>query len=204
MNARSFKLSGIIGAAFTFLFGAELHFFYDQSGGHVLSVLFGAVNESTWEHIKIFIAPYVVWAILELAYLRPSFKAFAVGKVVGLYVIPIGIIALFYSYTAIVGTNYLWADILISLIVCALAQLVSQKVYSLGQDAARWFAPSLIALVLMAVMYFSFTAVPPKALLFRDPVTGNYGIPGSNPETSSIDNASLVYSQFSRLSLSCT
>lgn len=192
MNTKSYKLSGIIGTVFMFLLGSELHFFYDQSGGHVLSVLFGAVNESTWEHIKIFLAPYIVWGILELAYLRPSFKAFVVGKVVGLYVIPIGIISLFYSYTAIAGTNYLWADILISLVVCALSQYISQTVYSFGSAAARWFAPSLIALVLMAVMYFSFTAVPPKALLFLDPITGNYGIPGSSLEASSLDNAAFI------------
>lgn len=192
MNKKSFKLSGVIGTVFTFLLGAELHFFYDQSGGHVLSVLFGAVNESTWEHIKIFIAPYIIWAILELAYLRPSFKAFVVGKVAGLYSIPIGIIVLFYSYTAIVGTHLLWADILIAFIVCAFAQYISQMVYACGCKAARWFAPSLIALVLMAVMYFSFTSVPPKALLFRDPVTGNYGIPGSSLETSGVENAALI------------
>ncbi|MGN1111874.1 MAG: DUF6512 family protein [Acutalibacteraceae bacterium] len=192
MNKKSFRLSGVIGTVFTFVLGTELHFFYDQSGGHVLSVLFGAVNESTWEHIKIFIAPYIIWAILELAYLRPSFKAFVVGKVIGLYSIPIGIIVLFYSYTAIVGTHILWADILIAFIACAFAQYISQKVYAYGDKAARWFAPSLIALVLMAVMYFSFTAVPPKALLFRDPVTGNYGIPGSSLETSGVENASLI------------
>ena len=192
MNKKSFRLSGVIGTVFTFLLGTELHFFYDQSSGHVLSVLVGAVNESTWEHIKIFIAPYVIWAILELAYLRPSFKAFVVGKVVGLYSIPISIIVLFYSYTAIVGTHLLWADILIAFIACVFAQYISQRVYACGSKAARWFAPSLIALVLMAVMYFSFTSVPPKALLFRDPVTGNYGIPGSSLETSGVENASLI------------
>lgn len=194
MNAKSFKTSCIIGSVFTFLAGAELHFFYDQSGGHVLSILFGAVNESTWEHIKIFIAPYVVWAILELAYLHPSFKAFVVGKVAGLYVIPIGIITLFYSYTAIAGSNYLWADILISLIVCVAAQVVSWIVYGKGQKAAHWFMPAVIALILIAVMYFSFTAVPPKAEIFRDPVTGSYGIPNSGYSIgeASVDNASFI------------
>lgn len=194
MNEKSFKTSCIIGSVFTFLAGAELHFFYDQSGGNVLSILFGAVNESTWEHIKIFIAPYVVWAILELAYLRPGFKAFVVGKVAGLYVIPIGIITLFYSYTAVAGTNYLWADILISLIVCTAAQAVSWIVYCKGQKVARWFMPAVVALILIAVMYFSFTAVPPKAELFRDPVTGSYGIPNSGYSLGEayVDNARFI------------
>lgn len=194
MNIKSFKASCIIGSVFTFLVGSELHFFYEQSGGHVLSILFGAVNESTWEHIKIFIAPYVVWAILELAYLRPSFKPFVVGKVLGLYVFPIGIITLFYSYTAIVGTHFLWADILIAFIVCVLAQCISHKVYTLGKKAARWFTLALTALVLMAVMYFSFTAVPPKAELFRDPATNSYGIPNSGYGSgmTSFDNASFI------------
>lgn len=194
MNIKSFKASCLIGSVFIFLAGTELHFFYEQSGGHVLSILFGAVNESTWEHIKMFIAPYVVWSILELAYLRPSFKAFVVGKVLGLYVFPVGIITLFYSYTAIVGAHFLWADILIALIVCVLAQCISHKVYFLGKKSARFFTLALTALVLMAVMYFSFTAVPPRAELFRDPVTNSYGIPNSGYGTgdSPTKNASFI------------
>lgn len=184
----------LLGAVFTFLLGTELHFFYDQTGGHVLSVLFGAVNESTWEHIKIFIAPYIIWAILELAYLRPSFKKFVVAKVVGLYVIPIGIITLFYSYTAIAGANFFWADILIAVIVCLLSNLVSCCVYTHWEKAERWFMPAIIALLLIAVMYFTFTAVPPKAELFRDPITNSYGIPDADRNSGYVspENASFI------------
>lgn len=192
MNTKSLKRSCTLGAIFVLLAGTELHFFYEQSGGHVLSILFGAVNESTWEHIKVFLAPYVVWSILELAHLRPNFKAFVVGKVVGLYIFPLGIITLFYSYTALTGDNLLFADILISIIVCFTAQFVSFRIYMLDAKAAKWFTPAIAALILMAVMYFSFTAVPPMAELFRDPTTGKYGIPDSGYSPVPIENAELI------------
>lgn len=179
MRKVSFRTAGIAGVAFTFLTGCLLHFFYDLSGGHILAVLFGAVNESVWEHIKLFIAPYVVWSVFELCCLTPSFKPYVVGRVVGLYVFPVGIITLYYSYTAVLGTHLLWLDILISLFVCILAQLISYRVYLCGNLAAKWFPLAIAGLVLMGVMYFTFTAVPPRVELFRDPVSGSYGIPNS-------------------------
>ena len=187
-------ISLIAGAVFTFAFASLLHFFYEFSGGSMLSILFGSVNESTWEHIKLFIAPYFVWAIIELAYLRPSFKPFVVGKVVGLFSFPAVITILFYTYTAIAGSSYFIADILISVFAVFFAQWISYKVYELGDKAAKWFPIALVALVLLAVMYFSFTAVPPKAELFRDPITGGYGIPSSGYDRGAavLENADLI------------
>ena len=41
------------GFLFTAAVGALLHFSYDWSGGTVLAAAFSAVNESTWEHMKL-------------------------------------------------------------------------------------------------------------------------------------------------------
>ena len=45
------------GFLFTAAVGALLHFTYDWSGGTVLAAAFSAVNESTWEHMKLLFFP---------------------------------------------------------------------------------------------------------------------------------------------------
>ena len=46
------------GFLFTAAVGALLHFTYDWSGGTVLAAAFSAVNESTWEHMKLLLDVY--------------------------------------------------------------------------------------------------------------------------------------------------
>ena len=43
----------LIGFAFTGAVGTLLHFVYEWTGGNPLIAAFCAVNESTWEHMKL-------------------------------------------------------------------------------------------------------------------------------------------------------
>lgn len=47
----------IIGIIFISIIGTLLHFMYEFSGHNKIVSLFAAVNESTWEHIKIALTP---------------------------------------------------------------------------------------------------------------------------------------------------
>lgn len=40
--------------------GALLHFLYELSGCNKVVAIFAAVNESTWEHIKICLTPTIL------------------------------------------------------------------------------------------------------------------------------------------------
>lgn len=73
------------GVIFTFAAGTLLHFCYELSNHSVWSILIAAVNESVWEHIKIFILPYLFWAIIEICYLKVPMKKTLVAKVIGIY-----------------------------------------------------------------------------------------------------------------------
>ena len=39
---------------------------------------------------------------------------------------------------------------------------------------------SLICAMLIIIMFFVYTFIPPEINLFRDPITGDYGIPLNN------------------------
>ena len=68
MNIKKWHIAG---AFFTIVFGSLDHFFYHWSGEHPLVAAFSAVNESTWEHLKLLAAPVLLFSIFEsIAYGR--------------------------------------------------------------------------------------------------------------------------------------
>lgn len=177
MKKELFLKLEVAGVFVVFICGALLHFVYEWSEGNVCSILFGAVNESVWEHIKIFAMPYAAWSIIELAAASPYFKQFVAAKVIGLYALSIMIIAFFYLYTAFTGHSILWIDIISVFVWIALSFYISYKLTISYKDLRNWFSLAVFMLILYFAMYFGFTAAPPHIELFRDPVTGIYGIP---------------------------
>ena len=57
-NAVPFETAGML---FTLLFGNLLHFVYDWTGQAGWAAYLSAVNESTWEHMKLLAVPWLVW-----------------------------------------------------------------------------------------------------------------------------------------------
>ena len=176
MSDKKLKIAEIIGIPVIYLIAVVLHFVYDFTDGSVLSILFGAVNESVWEHIKIFAVGYISWAIVELMWLKPSFKKFVVAKTVSLYFLCLAIIVFFYTYNLFTPQPVLWLDITSSFVFVVLSQLISYKLITSEKKIYEYFYIAVALLMMFFVMFFSFTVYPPKIDLFKDPLTGNYGI----------------------------
>lgn len=51
----------VLGSVLITLVGASMHFIYHLSGCNAGVAVFCAVNESTWEHIKIMLFPMLLW-----------------------------------------------------------------------------------------------------------------------------------------------
>lgn len=175
MNKKLKRLE-IIGVFFVFISATLLHFLYSWTNGSALSILFGSVNESVWEHIKIFSMPYIVWSIIELAFSIPYFRQFVVAKTLGLYLLIFLIISFFYFYTTIIGKAIFIIDIVSVFIWVALAHYFSYKATTSSKEIRFLFPLCLGLLFLFMIMYFCFTAVPPHIDIFKDPITGLYGI----------------------------
>ena len=58
-NRKRFFRFEVFGAIFVSCAAVILHFLYEWSGKEFWVTLFSAVNESVWEHLKIFSIPYV-------------------------------------------------------------------------------------------------------------------------------------------------
>jgi hypothetical protein len=168
----------IAGIFFTVVLGTLLHFVFDWSGRWIPIAPIAAVNESVWEHLKLGFWPTLVYAALEYSRFGKSSNNFRFAKTLGIYLIPITIVILFYLYIAILGHDLLIADILIFVVAVIVGQLVSYKLLIASPLPARInrFAP--IALVVLGILFVLFTFYPPHLPLFRDPRTGLYGIAG--------------------------
>lgn len=155
--------------------GTLLHFVYDWSGGDLLAALFGAVNESTWEHMKLFFLPYFAFTAAELFALRmQDFLAVkAAAGALGLAVIPV----LFYTLTGCFGTLPAWLNVCIFFLAVGAAYLLSHRALLRGAlRGSVWQLLGLVLLLLGAAAFVLFTFRPPHLTLFRDPLTGTYGI----------------------------
>lgn len=88
--------------------GTLAHFCYEWSGEKLLVGAFCAVNESTWEHMKLLFFPALLFTMVQLAAARERDGALpaarAVGVTAGLALIP----TLYYTYTGVWGRHAMW------------------------------------------------------------------------------------------------
>lgn len=175
MNNKRYFISEAAGCVCIYAAATALHYIFRWFGPSALTILFGAVNESVWEHVKIFSAAYVGYALIQLLWIQVEFRQYVVAKCAGLYLLMGGIIIFHYGYTLFSGRHIAWADILGAAIMVVLAQITSYRL-TVGLRSLRdYFAPALFLLMLYYLMFFSFTIFPPKAELFRDPASGGFG-----------------------------
>lgn len=165
----------ILGFIFTVALGTLGHFLYDLTGQNQLVGRFFAVNESTWEHLKLLFFPYVLFSVAEWFYIGKNYKSFAFSKAFGVLSGMIFIVAMFYTYTGVLGRSIDFFNILIFVIGTALSFFVSYKILSAGSKVTLKL-PSVIILILIAVLFVAFTTNPPEIGIFKDPVTGGFGI----------------------------
>ena len=116
----------LIGFAFTGAVGTLLHFVYEWTGGNPLIAAFCAVNESTWEHMKLLFVPFFLFTMVEFIVfaepLRSFFAAKAASILLGLLAIPV----LFYSLGGMFGKTPDWVNIAIFFLADALLYFMSR------------------------------------------------------------------------------
>jgi hypothetical protein len=160
---------------FIMTFGTLSHFFYEWSGHKKILAAFFAVNESTWEHIKLAIGPTFVWILIEIPFLDLN-NNFLLAKLVSLVTMVLFIPVFFYTYRAILKRNVFALNILEFPLAIALGQTLSYIVYNATPVSSIICYISLLLIDAILIVYLVFTYFPPKNFLFRDPINKKYGI----------------------------
>lgn len=166
------------GFLFVGALGTLLHFAYEWSGGSALAAAFSAVNESTWEHMKLLFFPMFFFSVVQVCAMGKNYPNFlaarAVSMLTGLALIPV----LFYTYTGILGFHMMWADIAVFFLADLGAFLTDYRLLRRGRMSSPWAqVAGLAVLWLLAFCFVWCTFRPVQLALWRDPVTGIYGLP---------------------------
>ena len=158
--------------------GVLLHFLYEWTGKNLFVGLFSAVNDSTWEHLKLLFIPYTVLGIFEHAiygrHVYNFFSAKLFGAVVGL----LNITMSYYFYTGAFGIDNpaLNIGIFISSVFIAYFLAWRRMAMPVRIGGGLWESLSILLFGVICASFFIFTLYPPEIPLFLDPITKSYGV----------------------------
>ena len=96
--------------------GSLLHFAWEWSDRNPVVAVIAATNESTWEHLKMAFWPALLISPIQ-RWRYGALPGWLVGTAIRVLMPPVLIVALFYGYTSVLGTNHLVLDIGTKLLV---------------------------------------------------------------------------------------
>lgn len=174
MNLKKYHIIGFI---FTVIIGSLLHFTYKFFDENIIIGYFSPVNESTWEHLKLLVTPVIIFSLFEYFMYGKDLDNFIIVKALSILLGIFTIIVSFYTYTGILGNNYLLLDIATFILGVFVTYYFSYKMLQtkfLYKENSNYIGIFIIFLIVFFMMYFTIN--PPKINLFLDPITNTYGI----------------------------
>ncbi len=165
----------LMGFAVTSLVGTILHFLYDWLGETLWVAPFSGVNESTWEHMKLLFWPMLLFAIVQSFFFKDRGDFWCIklrGILLGMVLIPV----IFYTYNGVVGKSPDWLNIAIFFVVAAAVYIYETRLFEKEELLCRSPKWAVAVLGLLAALFVVFTFLTPEIGIFRDPLTGTYGI----------------------------
>jgi cell division protein FtsW (lipid II flippase) len=172
---RSIGLWQLMGFAITSLGGTLLHFLYEWLGKAAWIAPFSGVNESTWEHMKLLFWPMLIFAVVESFFFRDREDFWCVklhGILIGLVLIPV----IFYTYNGVIGKSPDWINIAIFFVSAAASYIYEAKAFRKDSKGCKNPKLAIAILAAVALMFVIFTFKTPEIGIFKDPLTGTYGI----------------------------
>ena len=158
----------IISTIFIMIVGTLLHFTFGWSNNNPLVGTFSAVNESTWEHLKLLFFPMLISTIIGFSYKGKVIPNYLCAKVLGIILAMSFVVIFFYTYVGIIGTNFAIVDIGSFFIGVLLGEMVSYKMTLSMKCCNKWSA--VIVLIILLICFIVFTFYAPNIGLFRNPV----------------------------------
>ena len=179
MNNKTIFLKFVVlSTIFELILGTILHFTFNWSKNNVLVGLFGAINESTWEHLKLIFFPMLIILIIGYFIFKESFPNYICSKTIGIITALLFTVVFFYTYTGIIGTNYAILNILSFVFAVIIGEYLTYILTLKNFSCNRYFYTIILILLFFSFLIFTFN--PPKINLFKDPITNKYGIQKSS------------------------
>ena len=167
-------LEVIVSAIVISVVGTLAHFLYDITNHNRFIGLFTAVNESTWEHIKIALAPLLLCGLYD-GFVYGKNPNYFLAKLVALATPIIVIPCIFYGYKLFSKKPILIIDILSFYLVIFLSQFLFKLIIDLPAIPYVFEYLSCIGVFTIFGGYCTLTLMPLKLFIFKDPISKKYG-----------------------------
>lgn len=168
---RNYQIFSVI---ITFALGSLLHFTYQLSGENQIVAVFSSINESVWEHLKLLYFPMLLTITIGYFYLGKDVPNFLCSKTIGIVVSMVFMLTFFYTYKGILGSNIPAIDIASFFVATILGEFTA---YILMVNKFKCNnVLSIIILIVIFLCFIIFTYYTPNIGIFKDPVTGRYGL----------------------------
>lgn len=154
--------------------GTLLHFAYEWTHENKFIGIFAAVNESTWEHVKLALSGMICCMLVDIWFLgdNPNYwLARSVSLVMPVLVIP----AIFYGYQVIAKRSILAIDIGCFIVAAFASAAVFAYILQLQPVSELGGMMSMVASAVVLVVYLMSTRFPMRNFLFQDPRNHRYG-----------------------------
>lgn len=158
----------IIGTIFVILLGTLSHFFFEWSNNNFLVGFFSPVNESIWEHMKLIFFPMLLYVLIVMPNLKKTYPCISSASLSGILLGTLLIPVIFYTYTGILGQNFLVLDI-ITFLLSVVAAFYTVYRLAVSCRAQSYTLLLCAAVCLFMICFIVFTYFPPEISLFDDP-----------------------------------
>ena len=180
-NKTKLAIVHFIGMVLSLLVVMAAHYVYDKFPNFYTSLFF-PVNESIWEHNKLFVLPIMLVYLIIYFIIGRKFKNYIPATFLSLIYMPILSFLSFQVYLMIAGTHHKLSGIIVSAILLVLGFVVSYfmtiKEKLIGKEATVII---ILCVVVFVILMAVLTYYPPKAdwlkWLFMDSITKTYGVP---------------------------
>lgn len=154
--------------------GTLAHFLYDLSNHNKFIGLFAAVNESTWEHIKIALTPILLCGLYD-GFVYGENPNYFLAKFISLVTPIIVMPCIFYGYKSITKKPILVVDILSFYFIIFLSQFLFKTIIDLPALPIIYNYLSCAGIFIIFGAYTVLTLMPLRLFLFKDPISKKYG-----------------------------
>ena len=176
MDARKLRKWSIVGLFAIFLLAGMWHFFYDVIPNPAIGLI-SPVNESPWEHSKLFFLPAILFFIVEYRAIGKQYPNYFFAHSVALFIMPVLMLTLYAIYFGWMEET-LPVDLLNTAVTIAAGLFVAYRLTTSkrGFSGKPYRIASVLIPLAMLGIYIAFTFSPPHLHLFLDKGSMRYGI----------------------------
>lgn len=166
MNKNIILRFHVISTIFVMTLGVLLHFTYDWSSQNIIVGFFSAINESTWEHLKLIFFPMFISSVIGFLVLGKSITNYWCARLKGIVSAMVFTVVFFYTYIGVLGYNIGIINILTFFVAVLIGEFISCSFMVLNKSCNNIY--SVIVLILLFTLFILFTYRNPDIGLFRE------------------------------------